>query len=378
MQVRRGIQVKVGFHVDQVWFSAPGGIGTYVAELAPALREAGTDVTLFRSTWGDPAPRWMDAFSTVEVPGSIKTLYPAWDVVGRPSLPEELSACQLIHATNHAAVPPVRDGQALVVTVHDLAFDRYPDLFPREWRLLYRAGVRAAVKRAHALLVPSRSTAEDLIERGADPARVHVTPLAPSLSVRAEDPAAAVARLGVPEPYLLFVGTLEPRKNLIRLIRAYRQVAPDVPHALVLAGGDGWHGAELEEELARAGPGRIVRTGRVEAADLDALYRRAAAFVYPSLYEGFGLPVLDAMSRGVPVVTSNTSSLAELAGDRAILVDPTDVAEIAEGLARVLTDPAAAADLIARALPHAAAYTWEATARATLDAYQAAIGEASA
>jgi len=370
--------VKVGFHVDQAWFAAPGGIGTYVTELAPALLAAGAEVTLFRSTWGEPAPAWMDVFSTVEIPGSIKTLYPTWDVVGRPALPDELSGCQIIHATNHAAVPPVHDGQALVVTVHDLAFDRYPELFPREWRLLYRAGVRAALKRAHALLVPSRSTAADLIERGADPARVHVTPLAPSLSVRSKDPEAAVARLGVPEPYLLFVGTLEPRKNLVRLIRAYRQVAPDVAHALVLAGGDGWHGGELGDELSRGGPGRVVRTGRVEASDLDALYRRAAAFVYPSLYEGFGLPVIDAMSRGVPVVTSNTSSLAELAGDRAILVDPTDVAEMAEGLNRVLTDPAAAADLIARALPHAAAHTWEATARATLDAYEAAIREASA
>ena len=356
----------------------PGGIGTYVAELPKALRSLGAEVTLFRSTWPDPAPGWMESFPSVEVPGSIKTLYPAWDVLGRPALPDELSACQVIHATNHAAVPPAEEGQALVVTVHDLAFDRYPDLFPREWRLLYRAGVRAAVKRAHALLVPSRATATDLIERGADPARVHVTPLAPSLSARSQDPESAVAALGVSEPYVLFVGTLEPRKNLVRLIRAYRQVAPDVPHALVLTGGDGWHGTDLDEELARAGPGRIVRTGRVSDIDLDALYRRAAAFVYPSLYEGFGLPVLDAMSRGVPVVTSNTSSLAELAGDRAILVDPTDVAEIAEGLARVLTDPAAAADLVARALPHAAAFTWEATARATLEAYEAAIQGASA
>ncbi len=370
--------MKVGFHVDQSWFSAPGGIGTYVEELAPALQQAGADVTLFRSRWSDPAPPWMDAFSSVEIPGSIKTLYPAWDVVGRPALPDELSTCQIVHATNHAAVPPVREGQALVVTVHDLAFDRFPDLFPREWRLLYRAGVRAAVKRARALLAPSRCTADDLIERGADPARVHVTPLAPSLTVRSEDPAGSVMRLGVPDPYVLFVGTLEPRKNLVRLIRAYRQVAPDVPHALVLAGGDGWHGPELDEELAREGPGRIVRTGWLDASDLDALYRRASAFVYPSLYEGFGLPVLDAMSRGVPVVTSNTSSLAELAGDTAILVDPTDVAEMAEGVARVLTDHAAAADLSARALTHAAAYTWEATARATLAAYGAALREASA
>ncbi|MEA2521493.1 MAG: hypothetical protein QOI81_1139 [Actinomycetota bacterium] len=377
MPVHRGLEVNVGFHVDQAWFSAPGGIGTYVSELAPALAAAGTDVTLFRSTWVDPAPSWMQGFSTVVVPGSIKTLYPAWDVVGRPPLPLELSSCGVIHATNHAAVPPVREGQALVVTVHDLAFDRYPDLFPREWRLLYRTGMRAAVKRAHGFLVPSRSTADDLIERGADPARVHVTPLAPSAAERSEDPATAVSRLGIAEPYILFVGTLEPRKNLVRLIRAYRQVAPDVPHTLVLAGSDGWQGADLDNEVNRLGPGGIVRTGRVGAEDLDALYRRATAFVYPSLYEGFGLPVVDAMARGVPVVTSDSSSLAEVAGDCAILVDPTDVAEIAEGVHRVLTDRAAAADLAARGLHRAAAYTWEATARATLSAYDAAVRDAS-
>jgi glycosyltransferase involved in cell wall biosynthesis len=184
------------------------------------------------------------------------------------------------------------------------------------------------------------------------------------------DPGPALDRLGVPLPYVLFVGTLEPRKQVVTLIRAYRQMAPDVPHALVLAGPDGWLVADTDRELERPGPGTVVRLGRVADADLDALYRGADAFVYPSASEGFGLPVLEAMARGVPVVTSDALALAELAADAALLVPVGQVAELAEALARVLTDPSLANDLRARGAERAAGYSWGATARATLDVYR--------
>ena len=368
--------VKVAFQVDQAWFSAPGGIGTYVRELAPALG-AGADLTLFHCRFPEPGPPWLSGFPTMEVPGPIRTLYPQWDLVGRPKLPPSFDGFEVIHATNPAAVPPVRKGQALVVTVHDLAFEHHPDLFPPSWRWLYRAGVRAAVKRAAAILVPTQTTADDLLEHhDLDPARVHVTPLGASLPAATDDPGAVLDRLEVPRPYVLSVGTQEPRKNLVRLLRAYRQVAPDVPHALVLAGAEGWGNDELRLELDRPGPGTIVRTGHVSDEDLDALYRGADAFAYLSLYEGFGLPVVEALARGVPSVVSNTSSLPEVAGDAAVLVDPTDVGEIADALARVLTDLGAADDLRRRGPERAARFTWEATARATLDAYGRATGAA--
>lgn len=373
--------MKVAFHIDQLWFSAPGGIGTYVWELFPALGDVdpSIEVVPFRSSWPHDPPRmWLGARPAVVVPGRIRTLYPSWDVLGRPALPEALADAAVVHATNPAAVPPVRDGQRLVVTVHDLAFERFPELFPRNWRWLYRAGLRTAVKRADAILVPSQSTADDLRSRtSVDPTRVHVTLLAPSLTTSGDDPADALAQLGVASPYVLSVGTIEPRKNLTRLVRAYRQVAPDVPHALVLAGALGWRADEVETELARPGPGTIVRAGHVNDGQLDALYRGADAFVYPSLSEGFGLPVLEAMSRGVPTVTSNTSSLPEVAGDAALLIDPTDVSEMAEALARVLTDPALSGDLRARGHARAAMFSWAATARATLDAYRQVTGASS-
>jgi glycosyltransferase involved in cell wall biosynthesis len=381
--MRRGLQVKTAFHVDQLWFSAPGGIGTYVREMLQALPAADPSLELvrFRSRWRGRYPSGGSPLTTdgrypgVEVPHSIRTLYPSWDVIGRPALPASLDDADIVHATNPAAVPPVHGDQRLVVTVHDLAFERFPELFPRDWRWLYRAGLRAAVRRADAILVPSQSTADDLIASTSIPAsRVHVTPLGSSLVEWHEDREEVLERLRVTQPYVLSVGTLEPRKNLVRLVRAYRQVAPDVPHMLVLAGARGWHAEALEAELARPGPGTIVWTDEVSDEDLDALYRGADVFAYPSLYEGFGLPVVEAMARGVPTLTSDTSSLPEVAGDAALLVDPTDVSEIAEGLARLLTDHAFAEDLRQRGLQRAATFTWAATARATLDVYRQLTG----
>jgi glycosyltransferase involved in cell wall biosynthesis len=379
--MRRGLQVKVAFHIDQLWFKAPGGIGTYVTQLGPALmsEDPALELVSFRSSF--PADHGVDSFGSydaVVLPWRIRRLYPSWDLLGRPALPGSLADADIVHATNPAAVPPVHDDQRLVVTVHDLAFQRFPELFPHDWRWLYRAGLRAAAKRASAILVPSQSTADDLTDSTSiPPSRVHVTPLAPSLVSSDHDPAETSARLGVTPPYVLSVGTLEPRKNLVRLVRAYRQVAPDVPHALVLAGAPGWRSEALEAELARPGPGTIVRTGPVTAGDLDVLYRGADVFAYPSLHEGFGLPVLEAMARGVPTLASDTSSLPQVAGDAALLVDPTDVSEIAEGLARLLTEPPFAEDLRQRGLQRAATFTWAATARATLDVYRHVTGASS-
>jgi glycosyltransferase involved in cell wall biosynthesis len=367
--------VRVAFHVDQLSFSAPGGIGTYVRELSAALEtaDAAPELVRFASRWDEPP-----GAGVVEIPATIRSLYPRWSLTGRPALPAALRACDVVHATNHAAVPPGARGQGLVVTVHDLAFERFPHAFPSNWRWLYRAGLRAAIRRAHVLLVPSRATGDDVRAHGVPEERIRVTPLAASLPDGHADVDGVLARLGIGRPYLISPGTIEPRKNQVRLIRAYRQVAPDVPHALVLAGPDGWGVEEVGAEISRHGPGRIVRTGALAPADLDAVYRGADLCAYVSLYEGFGLPVVEAMGRGVAVLASTTPAVAETAGDAALLVDPEDVAEIADGLARLLGDPAVRGDLVEKGRVRAAAHTWAATARATLEAYREAKDRARA
>lgn len=371
---------RVAVHADQPFFQAPGGIGTYLRNLVPALaaRDPSLEVTLFHSRFGsdEPPERWMRAFWVEELPGSIRSLYPRWDLLGRPALPASLHAAKIVHATNPAAIPPTARGQKLVVTVHDLAFERFPNLFPRTWRVLYRLGLRAAVRRADAILTPSRNTAEDLLgHTRVDPQKLHVTPLAAALPAGTLDVGEVLTRLKIPAPYVLFAGTLEPRKNLVRLIRAYRRVAATgLPHALVLAGSMGWHHDPLMREIALPGPGEVVLTGLLAEDDLDAVYRGADVFVYPSLYEGFGLPVVEAMVRGVPTVASDTSAVPEVAGDAAIGVNPRSVREIARGIESVLADVELAERLAARGRARAERFGWDETARLTLEVYERVLG----
>ena len=369
---------SVAFHVDQLFFSVPGGIGTYVRELPPALArgDPALDLRLFHSRFEDARPEpWTREFQVEQLPASIRRLYPSWDLTGRPALPASLREVGIIHATNHAAIPPAGAAQRLVVTVHDLAFEYFPELFPREWRWLYKAGLRAAVRRADAIITPSRNTAEDLVSRTkVRPDRLHVVPLAASLDEGGAEPREVLDRLRVPAPYVLFVGTLEPRKNLVRLVRAYRRVAGSrSSHALVLAGGMGWHSSELLRELALSGPGNVVLTGALSPSDLDAVYRGAAAFVLPSIYEGFGLPALEAMARGVPTIASSGSSIPEVTGDAAIAVDPRSVVEIADAIELVLRDAELAARLAKRGRARAERFSWDETARRTLQVYEKAL-----
>jgi glycosyltransferase involved in cell wall biosynthesis len=372
---------SLGFHVDQLFFAAPGGIGTYVHELVPALarQDPALEIVLFHARFpgaAAPSEPWIREHRTVEVPGSIRSLYPRWNLAGRPPLPSDLQALDVVHAASPAAVPPAAEGQRLVVTVHDLAFEVIPRFFPAAWRQVFRLGLRAAVRRADAILTPSRNTAEDLVGRTrVDPAKVHVVPLAASLDAGSEDPARVVDRLKIPRPYLLSVGTLEPRKNLRRLVRAYRRAAAaGLPHTLVLAGPLGWHYQSLLREIRLAGPGEVLLTGRLDPTQLDAVYREASAFVYPSVYEGFGLPVLEAMTRGVPTIASTAASLPEVTGDAVLGVNPGSVREIAAAIEQVLSDPALAERLGMLGRSRSERFSWDETARLTLQVYERALG----
>jgi glycosyltransferase involved in cell wall biosynthesis len=369
---------SLAFLVDQLFLKPPGGIGTYVRELVPALARAepSLDITLFHSRFEPPPLEdWMKEFPRVEVPSSSRRLYPSWALARRPSLPKPLTTHDLIHSPISTAAPPAEAGQRLVVTVHDLAFLVHRELFPLGRRATDRAGLFRTLRSADAIIAVSRHTAEDLVRhRRTDEERIHVVPLAASFSQVGPDVEETVARLKIPFPYVLFVGTLEPRKNLVRLVRAFRRVAArGAPHALVLAGPIGWGHNQLMRELAVEAPGEIILTGETSAADRDALYRGASVFVYPSLYEGFGLPVLEAMARGAPCVVSTASSLPEVAGEAALLVDPRSVAGLAEAIERVTNDQALASRLSAAGRRRADRFSWEETARLTLEVYKSVL-----
>ena len=177
--------MKVALHVDQLWFRPAGGIGTYVEQLLVRfLTHGDVELTPFFSRWGRRSPMFAPLtadgrFPGVELPASIRLLYPAWNYLRRPHLPGEIASAQVVHATNPAAIPPVRSRQRLVVTVHDLTFERFPELYPRRWLSLYRRGLKVAAAEASAIVVPSRHVRDEVAAAlGIEARRLHVTPLA--------------------------------------------------------------------------------------------------------------------------------------------------------------------------------------------------------
>lgn len=270
--------------------------------------------------------------------------------------------------------PPRRRAGAppAVTMVHDLAFRIRPDEVPWQQRLYLGSLMPPAVRQAAAILCPSEATRRDLLEtfpaEGLE-RRVTVVPEGPGID--AGEPGAPLPD-GVEPPFLLFVGTIEPRKNLPRLLRAIRRLRRRRPvPPLVVAGRAGWaYGTTLD--LLRADPG-VRLLGHVDDATLATLYRSATALCLPSVYEGFGLTVLEAMVAGLPALVGNQGSLPELAGDAAVEVDPSDVASIEEGLAKLLDDKGLRARLTARGHERAAQFTWEAAATRTLEVIRSVL-----
>jgi glycosyltransferase involved in cell wall biosynthesis len=260
----------------------------------------------------------------------------------------------------------------VVVTVHDVIPLKYRDDYLRSaaHRAFFSFQMSLS-RRAHAVITVSETSKRDLVEIGRFPAS-SIAVIGEGvdrdfLSAGVDPPAPGTA------PYVLAMGAGEPRKNVARVIEGFLRVADRIDHRLILVGAP-WRGGRATVPPQAAG--RIEDRGAVSNAQLRALYRRAAAFVYPSLYEGFGLPVLEAMSAGAAVLTSDRSSLPEVGGDAVAYADATDAAAIARELDRLLCDPAARADLSARARERAARFTWAASAKVALGALSA-IGDRS-
>jgi glycosyltransferase involved in cell wall biosynthesis len=284
----------------------------------------------------------------------------------------------LFHATEHLLLP--LHGVPTVLTVHDLIFRRYPQHHKPLNRWYLNATMPLYCRRADHIIAVSEQTKRDVIAAyGAPPEKITVIYEAADERFRPQPPevvAEARGRYRLPARYLLFVSTIEPRKNLIRLLAAFERLhAERLTDALVIVGRRGWLYDDFFAVLERS-PARqaVIFPGWVDDVDLPAIYAGAQVFAFPSLFEGFGLPVLEAMACGTPVVCSNSSSLPEVGGDAALLVDPLDVDALTGALDRVLRDPARAADLRASGLAQAARFSWPRAAAETAAIYHRLIG----
>lgn len=385
------------------------GIGRYTRELVRALAALDRDneYVLFvaigglRSLEGSGQPfsvaqfasTWPPNFRIRSVPLSDHRLVVLWHRLRLP-LPVDLvtGPVDVFHSPDFT-LPPLRHGKT-VLTVHDLSFIRYPETADAGLRAYLNRAVPRSVARADLVLADSRSTRDDLVELfGTDAARIQV--LYPGVESRFHpiadkdhDPIACDGtgldqireRYGLHFPFILSVGTLQPRKNYIRLIEAFGQMkdmaaGDDVRRMrLVIVGGKGWLYEEIFARVEALGlTDAVLFLGRLADEDLPALYNLADLFVFPSLYEGFGLPVLEAMACGVPVVCSTASSLPEVIGDAGLMVDPHDVEGLAVAMARVIADRALRARMVEKGLARARRFTWTAAAERLLDIYTPAI-----
>jgi glycosyltransferase involved in cell wall biosynthesis len=354
-----------------------GGISRYIFELLSQLRQISS-------------PHRFEAFAPLVAPDTSlaptqkfrltptgkATEHPLarilWEQIVLPA--RTAGRFDLVHGLAFA-LPLVWRGRA-VVTIFDLSFRRHPEFFRRGNRLYLDLSTRLAVRRADRVLTISEHGRREVIELlGVSPSRVATTYCAADSRFRPL-PAAEVrdfrGRRGLPERFVLYLGTLEPRKNVVTLLRAYARLRSEWPDAprLVLAGARGWLYQEVFDEIRRLGLSEHVQTpGFIDSGEQPLWYNAAAVFAYPSLYEGFGLPPLEAMACGTPVVVSNTTSLPEVVGQAGLLVPPLDEPALATALRRVLQDDRLASGLRQAGLEQAARFSWRRMALETLSCY---------
>ena len=368
------LHMRIGFDARMAYYST-AGIGHYIKSLLGGLARVDREnrYTVFHSRKDRQIPRRPANFRTRLL---WTPCHHRWE---QTALPAELSLARLDVLHSPDFIPPLRRRFRSVITVHDLAFLHFPELLTEEARRYY-GQIYRAVESADAIIAVSESTKNDLVTMtGATPEKIRVVYEAPAESYHRVEPGdeempASVQALV--QPFLLFVGTLEPRKNLPALLQAMtlvKAVRGRQTPLLVIAGRKGWL---YQETLDLIGSlelsGETLLFGPASTEELLWLYNRAEAMVLPSLYEGFGLPVIEAMACGTPVITTNVSSLPEVAGEAAILVDPHDREALASAISRVLDDPDLRSRMREAGLAQASRFDWDTTARATVEAYRMA------
>jgi glycosyltransferase involved in cell wall biosynthesis len=361
-----------------------GGVGRYVESLLPALADLGVDLSVVcQERDASALAATVPSARVVVAPAAVerRPVRLAWEQTGLPVLVERLGV-DVLHSPHYTM--PVLHRTPVVVTLHDATFFSHPDVHGAVKGRFFRAATRTAVRRAAALVVPSEATGSEVRRyTGGRPGSFHVAYHGVDTSmfhpVTPDEEARVAADLGLAgQPYVGFLGTLEPRKNVPTLVRAWVDAVghlPDPP-ALVLAGGPGWD-TGVEPALATVPEHlRVVRPGYLPLGDLPGFLAGAELVAYPSLGEGFGLPVLEAMACGAAVLTSRMLSLPEVGGD-AVEYCGIDVPDMSRAIGALLADGARRAELAAAAVARAATFTWEASARRHLAAYESALRRGS-
>jgi glycosyltransferase involved in cell wall biosynthesis len=352
------VYVRVAMTLEQCWHRVPGGTAVAALELARELAgRPGVEVVGVAGRHSaPPLEPWRPPVPIRHLPLPGPALYEGWHYASWPKVQRATGPVDVIHATG-VALPP--RSAPLVTTIHDLSFLAYPEHFSHAGRRFFRRALKLTRERADLVLCSSEATVEHCARAGLDRSRLRHVPLGVRVERASEAEVKRVRSLyGLDGRYLLWTGTIEPRKNLPGLLRAVELADTDAE--LVLVGPKGWN-----EEI-RPQP-RVRMLGFVPGEDLGPLYAGAEAFCFPSLLEGFGFPVLEAMAQGTPVVTSRGTSTEELARGAGVLVDPHDPASIADGIERALADDGT---LAAAGLQRAAEYTWARSADLVLAAYE--------
>jgi glycosyltransferase involved in cell wall biosynthesis len=338
------------------------GIGLYAANLLDALRRVAPQHDYLALDWGRDAMRRMRLDRRLR-----------WQQIEVPRRARAASAA-ILHVPGFDA--PAWKPAPVVLTVHDLIGVLFPGNLPPVARFYWSRWLPFTVRWADRIITDSAHTRQDIVRLMGIPAdRITVIPLGVEPAFRPIHDLATLAAIqqkySLPAPFILFVSTLEPRKGVDTLIDAFGLLAGDLPHTLVIGGKRGWYTEGLFRQVTQLGLAqRVLFIDYVPDADLPALINLADVFVYPSRYEGFGLPPLEAMACGIPVVTTNAASLPEVVGDAALMIPPGDPSSLAAALRQALTDTELRSQLRDAGLRRAAQFTWDATARRTLQVYE--------
>lgn len=343
------------------------GIGLYTYELARRMRGSG-DVQFCGQVFNFLGRNDnSQAFSGIDMPIVESRLMPygvyrrIWKAL--PLSYGTVAGCRADASVFFNFIVPPRVSGKIIDTIHDMAYLRFPETLDAKNLRRITDGIAGSVDRSARIVTVSEFTKREMMELLHVPAEmISIVPCAPSLTMEAADFGDVQAKFGVKKPYIFYMGSIEPRKNLARLIRAFDLLKKEegIPHQLVLAGGSGWNNQEIYRAAEQASCTEdILFTGYISAAEKNALYKHASALAFPSLYEGFGMPPLEAMHWDCPVVCADAASLPEVVGDAAELVKPMDAADIARGLYRVVSDPAYAQELVLRGREQLKKFSWD-------------------